>query len=122
MMTATAPPSTAPADITGLHLHLTTLIEQLSELGMRASRPPRHSARALVSEAQDAYDQAAREVETFHYPEALESIARAYRVLHLELTPTLKRWRDATTSATERDALDAILADLEAAFGDEEAA
>lgn len=125
-MTAAIAPTPAvaaggAADINGLHLHLMTLVAQLSELEMRASRPPRRTARALVSEAQAAFDQAAREVEAFRYPEALDSIARAYRILRLEVLPHLTRWRASTTNPDERDALDAIVADLTAAFGDEEA-
>ncbi len=112
----------AGADVEGLRLHLMTLLAHLSELEMRAQQPHRKNARALVAEAQHAYDQAAREVNEHRYPEARASIARAYRLIHLELMPHLARWAASASDPDERERLTALVAELAAAFGDEEAA
>ena len=118
----TAVASGAGADVAGLHLHLMTLLTQLSELDMRAHQPPRNSARTLVNEAQHAYDQAEREVSEHRYPEAQASIARAYRLIRLEVMPHLTRWAATTRDADERERLTALVGELAAVFGDEEAA
>lgn len=125
LIDAPAPYAVAPgagADVEGLRLHLMTLLAQLSELEMRAQQPHRKNARALVAEAQHDYDQAAREVNEHRYPEALASIARAYRVIHLEIMPHLARWAAATNNPDERERLNTLVGELAAVFGDEEAA
>jgi len=121
-MTAAIAPTT-PA-VEGLHHWFQTLLAELSEtdLSLRQTVPTGNdTTRAILQSVQDRLEQAQRERAGHRYTAARNTLAEAYRILHLELHPHLAAWLKRETNPAVQERLAAWVDTLNDLFESEAA-